>query len=34
MIIEDAAIQHPHRGLYSPIHRASLPPEPAFRALR
>ena len=34
MIIEDAAIQHPHRGLYSPIRRPSLPPEPAFRTLR
>jgi hypothetical protein len=34
MIIEAAAIRHPRRGLYSPIHRASIPPEPAFLALR
>jgi hypothetical protein len=34
MIIEAAAIRYSRRGLYSPIHRASIPPEPAFLALR
>jgi hypothetical protein len=34
MIIEDAAIRHPRRDLYSPIRRASIPPEQALLALR